>query len=230
MRDSSATNLSIRPKMHKRDALQVSCRGLLMRRSREEAAETRRSIVKTAGVRFRQNGICETGLADLMEGAGLTHGGFYRHFNSKDQLVSEASEDAFAAKIGKMEAAASTAKGRKALEAMVNDYLSAEHRKDRAHGCPLAALGSELARSEKSTGSTATKGILGMIDAVAERMGDPDTERANKSASVFLATMLGALTISRIVSDPKVSNEILAAARQIVFLGVTDFDRARRCA
>ena len=67
-----------------------------MRRSREEAAETRRNIVKTAGVRFRQNGICETGLADLMGSAGLTHGGFYRHFDSKDRLVSEASADAFA--------------------------------------------------------------------------------------------------------------------------------------
>jgi len=152
-------------------------------------------------------------LADLMESAGLTHGGFYRHFDSKDQLVSEASAGAFAAKIGEMQASASTARGRKALEAIVNDYLSPEHRKDRAHGCPLAALGSELARSDKSTRSAATKGILKMIAEVAERMKDPGTERAKKSASVFLATMLGALTISRIVADPKVSNEILAAAR-----------------
>ena len=147
------------------------------------------------------------------ESAGLTHGGFYRHFDSKDQLVSEASAGAFAAKIGEMQASASTARGRKALEAIVNDYLSPEHRKDRAHGCPLAALGSELARSDKSTRSAATKGILKMIAEVAERMKDPGTERAKKSASVFLATMLGALTISRIVADPKVSNEILAAAR-----------------
>ena len=184
-----------------------------MRRSREEAAETRRNIIKTAGIRFRQNGICETGLADLMESAGLTHGGFYRHFDSKDQLISEVSADAFATNVSKMEAAASTAKGRKALEAIANRYLSPEHRKDRAHGCPLAALGSELARSDKSTRSAATKGILKMIATVAERMKDPNTDRTKKSASVFVATMLGALTISRIVADPKVSNEILAAAR-----------------
>ncbi len=142
-----------------------------MRRSREETAETRRNIVKTAGIRFRQNGICETGLADLMESAGLTHGGFYRHFDSKDQLVSEASAGAFAAKIGEMQASAST------------------------------------------TRSAATKGILKMIATVAERMKDPNTDRTKKSASVFVATMLGALTISRIVANPKVSNEILAAAR-----------------
>ena len=183
-----------------------------MRRSREEAAETRRNIINTAGIRFRQNGICETGLADLMESAGLTHGGFYRHFDSKDQLISEASADAFAANIGEMEASASTAKGRKALEAIANAYLSPEHRKDLAHGCPLAALGSELARAEKSTRSAATEGILKMIATVAERMKDPNTDRAKKSASVFVATMLGALTISRIVADPKVLNEILATA------------------
>jgi TetR/AcrR family transcriptional repressor of nem operon len=152
-------------------------------------------------------------LADLMESAGLTHGGFYRHFDSKDQLISEASADAFAANAAEMEAAASTAKGGKALEAILNAYLSPEHRKDRAHGCPLAALGSELARSEKSTRSAATEGILEMIAIVAERMKDPNTDRAKKSASVFVATMLGALTISRIVADSKVSNEILAAAR-----------------
>jgi TetR/AcrR family transcriptional repressor of nem operon len=184
-----------------------------MRRSREEAAETRRNIIKTAGIRFRQNGMCETGLVDLMESAGLTHGGFYRHFDSKDQLISESSADVFATNVGEMEAAASTTKGRKALEAIANRYLSPEHRKDRAHGCPLAALGSELARSEKSTRFAATEGILKMIATVAERMQDPNTDRAKKSASVFVATMLGALTISRIVADPKVSNEILAAAR-----------------
>src|SRR5258708_1600559 len=164
-----------------------------MRRSREEAAETRRNIVKTAGIRFRQNGICETGLADLMGSAGLTHGGVYRHFDSKDPLPSRTSADAVAAQIGQVATSAPAATARKALEAIANDYLSPEHRKDRAHGCPLAALGSELARSEKSTRSAATEGILKMIATVAERMKDPNTDRAKKSASVFVATMLGAL-------------------------------------
>src|SRR5258707_6446510 len=99
-----------------------------MRRSREETAETRRNIVKTAGIRFRQNGICETGLADPMESAGLTHGGFYRHFDSKDQLVSEASAGAFAAKNRDMQASAFPATGRATLWANVNDCLSPETR------------------------------------------------------------------------------------------------------
>src|SRR5258708_38897282 len=130
----------------------------MRRRAREEAAETRSNIVKTAGIRFRQNGICETGLADLMGSAGLTHGGFYRHFDSKDRLVSQASADAFAAKNGEMEASASAGKGRKTLEAIANDYLSPQHRKDPAHRCPLAAPRSEHAMAEKTPRSAATEG------------------------------------------------------------------------
>src|SRR5882672_12890105 len=98
-----------------------------MRRSKQETAATRERIVRAAAGEFREHGIVATGLADLMGAAGLTHGGFYRHFDSKDRLVSEASADAFAAKIGEMEASASAAKGRKALEAIANDYLSPEH-------------------------------------------------------------------------------------------------------
>src|SRR5258707_2552504 len=110
-----------------------------MRRSREETAETRRNIVKAAGIRFRQNGICETGLADLMGSAGLTHGGFYRHFDSKDRLVSQASSEAFAAKIGEMEASASAAQGRKTLEAIATYYPSPQAMKELVQGHPPAA-------------------------------------------------------------------------------------------
>src|SRR5258708_11908973 len=93
-----------------------------MRRSREEAAETRRNIVKTAGIRFRQNGICETGLADLMGSAGLTHGGFYRHFDSKDRLVSPTSAGAVAGQNGATGAFPPPAQGRKAPEANPHDH------------------------------------------------------------------------------------------------------------
>src|SRR5258708_29083139 len=94
-----------------------------MRRSREETAETRRNIVKTAGIRFRQNGICETGLADLMESAGLTHGGFYRRFDSKDQLVSEASAGAVAGQNCAMQPSPSPAPGRQKPEGNFHDHL-----------------------------------------------------------------------------------------------------------
>src|SRR5260370_1446488 len=111
-----------------------------MRRSREETAETRRNIVKTAGIRFRQNGICETGLADLMESAGLTHGGFYRHFDSKDQLVFEASAGPFPGKNGAKQAFPPPARGPKRPWGTLTDYLFPAHNKDPAPPFPPSGL------------------------------------------------------------------------------------------
>jgi len=113
-----------------------------MRKSREEAAETHKRIVQAAARQFREKGIAATGLAELMKAAGLTHGGFYKHFASKDQLVAEATAAAVDSLLKEM-AAHPTFKS--ALAA----YLSTRHRDNPASGCPLAALGDELARSGK---------------------------------------------------------------------------------
>src|SRR5258707_8674779 len=107
-----------------------------MRKSREEAAQTRKRIVTAASEEFRKNGIVATGLNDLMRAAGLTHGGFYKHFASKDQLVAEACAEALKT-ILEMLAAAASEKGAAA-------YLSTGHRDNPATGCPLSATGSEL--------------------------------------------------------------------------------------
>jgi TetR/AcrR family transcriptional regulator, transcriptional repressor for nem operon len=107
-----------------------------MRRSKEDAAKTRASIVKAASLSFRKSGICETALTDLMEAAGLTHGGFYRHFASKDDLIAEATEAAFNSTIEEMQASTRQSRNRKGVRAITEDYLSPEHRTDRAHGCP----------------------------------------------------------------------------------------------
>src|SRR3954468_7509905 len=115
-----------------------------MRKSKAEAAETRKRIVAAAAAEFRKNGIVATGLADLMKAAGLTHGGFYKHFESKDQLVAEACAEAGRALGERVSANAS--KGEP-----VASYLSARHRDDPAGGCPLAALGTELARCDGKT-------------------------------------------------------------------------------
>src|SRR5262245_55975207 len=118
--------------------------GTGMRKSRAEAAETRRRIVRAAARRFREQGIAATGLADLMEAAGLTHGGFYKHFSSKDQLVAEATAEALGTLLEEMAALPT-------VGAAVAAYLSPRHRDNPASGCPLAALGGELARSDKKT-------------------------------------------------------------------------------
>src|ERR1700689_1504982 len=120
----------------------LSRRGIVVRKSREEAAQTRKRIVEAASAEFRKNGIVATGLNDLMKSAGLTHGGFYKHFDSKDQLVAEACAEAVEAIMGVMAA-------QPTMNAAVAAYLSARHRDNPASGCPLSAIGTELARSDK---------------------------------------------------------------------------------
>jgi TetR/AcrR family transcriptional repressor of nem operon len=184
-----------------------------MRRSKEDTAKTKVQIVEAASARFRENGICETGLADLMQAAGLTHGGFYRHFGSKDELVAAVTRETFAYTTEVMRASGAEAKKGRGLEAIANDYLAPAHRSDRRNGCPLAALGSELARSGRATRSAATKGMQDMIDAVAAQMENSGSRRSEKAAMTAVATMFGALTMSRIANDPDLSDALLSAAR-----------------
>src|SRR3954447_7319599 len=127
-----------------------------MRKSREEAAETRKRIVKAAACEFREKGIVATGLADLMKAAGMTHGGFYKHFASKDQLVAEAFAQAVEEAFGRMEA-------QPTIDAAVAGYLSTRHRGPPASGCPLSAIGSELARTDAATREAATAGFERLV-------------------------------------------------------------------
>ena len=170
-----------------------------MRKSREEAAQTRKRIVEAASCEFRKNGIVATGLNDLMKAAGLTHGGFYKHFESKDQLVAEACAEAVEAMMGVMAA-------QPTMNAAVAAYLSARHRDNPASGCPLSAIGTELARSDKKTREAATDGFERLVDVLA---GKSDTPDARRRALVAVSTMIGALTMARVVADPKLSAEIL---------------------
>ena len=180
-----------------------------MRKSRIEAAKTRERIVTAAAAEFRQHGIAATGLADLMKAAGLTHGGFYRHFASKDQLVAEACSAAIATMTERVASSASRKRGRKGLETAVADYLSTEHRDNPRDGCPLAALGSEMARADTPTRAAATAGFLKLVDALAGGFGEGKPDEARRRAMVAALTMIGALTISRVVTDQALSNAIL---------------------
>jgi TetR/AcrR family transcriptional repressor of nem operon len=177
-----------------------------MRKSREEAAQTRRRIVEAASREFRKNGIVATGLNDLMKAAGLTHGGFYKHFESKDQLVAEACAEAVDSAITSWEMEA-----KPKLSAAVAVYLSTRHRDNPASGCPLAAIGSELSRSGKKTREAATAGFMRLADILAGKGG---TGEARRRALVAAATMIGAVTMSRVVTDPELSAEILREAEK----------------
>jgi TetR/AcrR family transcriptional repressor of nem operon len=178
-----------------------------LRKSKLEAAQTREAIVAAAADLIRRTGIGEASLADMMAAAGLTHGGFYRHFRNKEHLVSEAlsaAGDKTITAIGRH-----IAKG--GLNAVVDGYLSKSHRDSPTPICPFAALGSEIARSGKETKAAATELLEKIFITLA---GDaPDREQARSAAILALSTMIGAMTLARIVADPDLSSEILDRAK-----------------
>jgi len=181
-----------------------------MRKSKQEAAVTRQRIIKAAAAAFRKNGIAETGVADLMASAGLTHGGFYRHFDSKGQIVTEAftaAADSLAEQL--VAASASRKSPQRGLKTIVERYLSAAHRDQPADGCPVAALGSEVARGDERTRAAATHALLKFVEIIASQFDKTRPDVARRRAWIAAATMIGALTISRIVTDSELSAGIL---------------------
>jgi TetR/AcrR family transcriptional regulator, transcriptional repressor for nem operon len=188
--------------------------GVSMRKSREEAARTRKRIVKVAAQKFRRQGIGGISVADLMDAAGLTHGGFYRHFDSKDQLVAEASASGAAALARRMTAALEGQSPKSGLKTIAEGYLSPGHRDNASDGCVLAALGSELARADKSARTAATRGYLDLVDLVARQFNEASPEAARSKALATVSLMIGALTMSRVVKDPGLSAEILQSAQK----------------
>jgi TetR/AcrR family transcriptional regulator, transcriptional repressor for nem operon len=185
-----------------------------MRKSKQEAAATRQRIVKAAASAFRKNGIAGTGLSDLMAAAGLTHGGFYRHFDSKDQIVAEACTAAAESLVEQLAVSASRKSPQRGLKTIVEKYLSVAHRDEPADGCPLAALGSEMARGDERTRAAATQAFLILVGVIASQFGKTRPDVARRRALAAAATMIGALTMSRIVTDSELSAGILREAEK----------------
>ena len=182
-----------------------------MRKSREEAAETRARIIRKASKEFNQHGIAGTGLADVMKSAGLTHGGFYKHFQSKDQLVAEALERSFEKLFGAMEHLAD-----EGIPEVINEYLSRVHRDDFDNACPLPALGSELWRAGGETRQKASEGVLRFVSIVERHLkGLPAKDRKSR-AHAIVAAAVGSMMLSRIVTDPKLSDRLLRDTRDFV--------------
>src|SRR5262249_38378692 len=153
---------------------------------------------------------------DLMKAAGLTHGGFYRHFASKDQLVAESCSAAIATMTARMASSASRERGREGLEAAVADYLSAEHRDNPRDGCPLPSPGGEMARADRPTRAAATAGFLKLVDALAGGFDEGTPDEARRRAMVAALTLIGALTVSRVVTDQALSDTILRSAEHSI--------------
>ena len=183
-----------------------------MRKSRLETARTRARIVKTAATVIRRRGVSDAALAGLMTEAGLTHGAFYRHFASKDDLLIEALKAGLAEMARQCEAALSTDSA-SGLSPVVDMYLSPAHRDHVEQGCPLAALGSELARRTPRERLEVTSGFLDIIEVLVAASPNRNRRQAKREALAAFSTLLGAITLARVVSDDRLSREILAAAR-----------------
>ncbi len=189
-----------------------------MRKSREEAAATRQRIVESASHRFRENGIAETGLNDLMRAAGLeTQGGFYKHFESKQQLLDESLVYAFAESLQRLGNAAKKAEAKGGFEAIVSQYLSPKHRSRVAESCPLSAIGTELERLEENSRQVAADGLKEFIALVARQItGKMTPDQARKRATATVAAMVGGMMLSRIANNDQWSNSILAETRNLI--------------
>lgn len=169
-------------------------------------------IVDAAARAIRRSGYDGTGVADIMKAAGLTHGGFYAHFNSREAMLAEAADRAGSEAVASMERVAAKAPPQKALQAMMQAYLSEAHVKSIETGCATAALGSEMPRQAPEVRRAATRRIKEMIDLVARQLPGWGKPGAHEHALVTVSTMVGTLVLARAVDDPRLSDALRKAA------------------
>lgn len=186
-----------------------------MRVSRIQAAENRQSVINVASRLFREHGFNGIGLKDLMKGAGLTQGAFYKQFASKEDLAAKASERALESAFCRWSDAVA-AKPEDPLGAVLAFYLSLEHREEKMDGCPIVALGSEAARQGSDVKASFEAGIRAHLDILHRLLAETDDKRLGSKAMTILATMVGAMTISRVVNDMDLAKGFLDAAAEQV--------------
>lgn len=178
--------------------------------SRKELSHER--IVAAAARAIRRNGFGGAGVAEIMKDAGLTHGGFYAHFPSREAMLAEAADRAGAETVGLAESAAAAAPADQALEAMLGVYLSEQHINNPESGCPMAALSSELSRQAPEVRRAATRRMKEMVDVVARQLPGWGTPDAHERALFLVATMVGAVSLARAVDDPSLAERLCKAA------------------
>jgi len=199
-----------------------------MRYSREHKLETHARIVKKASVRLREKGAHGIGVADLMKEAGLTHGGFYAHFDSREALLIEAFAFAMDRGTEHWRKLAEQTPPEKRLAAIVSSYLSPLHRDDPGHGCAIPTLGAEIARESAKTRKAFAAKLERMIDMLAEQIPDLPRKAARKQAAAAVGTMMGTIVLARIAGNGEFSDEILAAGRDAVLGRASPAKRAAK--
>lgn len=202
------------------------------RRSQQDKAESHERIVDIAAARIRQDGTATPSVAEIMQAAGLTHGGFYKHFDSRDDLIAEAVDRTFAD--SQTATAAVIDEAEDPLKAFVEWYVSTEHRDNPASGCGVVSLGAEASRADPRVRAAYTAQVKRYLVQLEQLLGgegegegegggdgdggtdgaaDPD---ARRQATVMLATLVGAVLVSRAVDDPALSDEIIGDVRAAI--------------
>ena len=192
-----------------------------MRHSEEEKRRSHERIVDVAAGRIREAGTDGPGVAEIMAAAGMTHGGFYKHFGSRDELIAEAAARACAD--GSSRLAESVGHAEDPLAALVTQYLSAEHRDLPASGCAVAALGGDAARPGNPARAAFTEQIRRYVGRLQGLVGTDDAGSgdARDRAIATMSTLVGALIISRAVEDPELADEVLAGTRAALLASQT---------
>lgn len=174
--------------------------------------QTHERILRSASRAIRKEGYQGVSVADIMKEAGLTHGGFYAHFPSREALLAEALEAAGAETMKALE----DATAREGLEALLDTYLSDSHAKHPEKGCSLAALGSETRRQSSEVRAVTTQQVRRLLELLESQLPEGEGPQRNERAMAALSTLVGALLISRAVNDSKLAQSFRTAAKHAV--------------
>jgi TetR/AcrR family transcriptional repressor of nem operon len=199
-----------------------------MRYDQNHKERTRARVLTEAAAAIRSKGVERVGVAEVMAGAGLTHGGFYAHFKSKDELVAHAVTHMFDASYAWLLRHTEGREPEDALSNYVDAYLAASQRDDRAHGCPIAVLSGDLPNMPELARARFADGTERLVAALAKLLKKLGAKNPDALAWSAMAEMAGALTLSRTVSDPETSNRILRNSRAMVKLRLGLDRRASR--
>ena len=181
-----------------------------MRVSRDQMAANRRRILDAASRLFRDKGFGAVSVAEVMNAAGLTHGGFYGHFASKDDLIAQTIAHALA----------NGSEGAGNLKAYLDAYLSPRHRDNAADGCPTASLAADIRHQSPETRVAMTEGIRSQIGRISQALAGVDDVSKRRAAIGTGAAMVGAVVLARAVDDPALSDEVLRETRAWIDAGV----------
>jgi len=184
-----------------------------MRYSDSHKEETRKKVVRAAAEAVRAKGPDGVGVAEIMAEAGLTHGGFYAHFKSKEALVAAAVEEAFAQSRRRFARVTEAMTPEQALGTFVDAYVSIEHRDNPRRGCPISALSNDLPRQGPAVQAAFDAGVAALIARLEGWLPEPDLVARRSLATSLMAEMAGAVALSRAVSDPALAKQILEASR-----------------